>query len=265
MKARSGKQNGIYYEAYGAGEALVLIHGHTLDIRMWKPQLEAFASHFQVLCLDLRGYGRSDLPDARPFHYAEDLKNLLEHLRIDKAHLLGLSLGGNVALDFAVRYPEHTHALIVVGSSLKGFPVLPEAAALLSAIPAKAREAGVEAARSLWLAHPFFAPALRNPKATRLLQDIVRDYSGWHWITGYPPSGPIEDIADRIGKIQAQTTVIVGEWDVPQHQLVAEHLATQIPSARKAIIRGAGHMVNLEAPEEFNRLVIAALGGHQAA
>lgn len=265
MKARSGKHNGIYYEVCGAGEALVLVHGHTLDVRMWKPQLEAFAPYFRVLCLDLRGYGRSDLPDARPFHYAEDLRNLLEHLRIDKAHLLGLSLGGNVALDFAVRYPESTHALIVVGSSLKGFPVLPEAAALLSAIPARAREAGVEAARALWLAHPFFAPALRNPKAARLLQDIVRDYSGWHWITGYPPSGPIEDIADRVGEIQAQTTVIVGEWDVPQHQLVAEHLATRIPGARKAVIRGAGHMVNLEAPEELNRLVIAALSGHQAA
>lgn len=259
METQSGKHNGIYYEIYGTGESLVLIHGHTLDARMWRPQLEAFAAYFRVLCLDLRGYGRSDLPDARPFHYAEDLRDLFEHLGIDKAHLLGLSLGGNVALDFAVRYPDCTDALVVVGSSLKGFPVLPEAAALLSAISARAREAGVEAARALWLAHPFFAPALRNPKAARLLQDIVQDYSGWHWITGYPPSGPIENIADRVGTIQSQTTVIVGEWDVSQHQLVAEHLATQIPGAKKAVIRRVGHIVNLEAPEELNRLVIRSL------
>ncbi|RIH87896.1 alpha/beta fold hydrolase [Calidithermus roseus] len=264
MKARSGKHNGIYYEVRGAGDPLVLIHGHTLDARMWEPQLETFARYFQVICLDLRGYGRSDLPDLRPFRYAEDLRNLLEHLHIDKAHLLGLSLGGNVALDFALNYPESTNALLVAGSSLKGFPTLPEAAALLSAIPARAREAGVEAARALWLAHPFFEPALRNPKAAQLLQDIVRGYSGWHWMTGYPPSGPIEEIADRVGEIQAQTVVIIGEWDVPQHQLVAEHLATRIPDARKAVIRGAGHMVNLEAPEEFNQLVITVLRGHQA-
>lgn len=263
METQSGKHDGIYYELCGAGDPLVLIHGHTLDTRMWGPQLEAFTQHFQVIRLDLRGYGRSDLPGAHPFRYAEDLRKLLEHLRIDKAHILGLSLGGNVALDFAVSYPDSTNALIVAGSSLKGFPMLPEAAALLSAIPAKAREAGVEAARALWLAHPLFAPALRKQRAAQLLRDIVQDYSGWHWTTGYPPSGPIEDIAERVGEIQAQTTVIVGEWDVPQHQLVAEHLASRIPGARKTVVRKAGHMVNLEAPEAFNRLVINAIGGHQ--
>jgi pimeloyl-ACP methyl ester carboxylesterase len=259
MNTRAHQHAGIYYEVIGRGYPLVLLHGHTLDTRMWEPQLEALASRFQVIRLDLRGYGRSELPGQAPFHYADDLLGLLDHLGIRQTHLLGLSLGGNVALDFAIHYPERVGALVLAGSSLKGFPPLPDAAALLATIPAEAQEAGLESARTLWLAHPFFAPALHNPQAARLLKPIVEGYSGFHWSTGYPPSQPIRDVSGRLDELRAKTLVLVGELDTEQNHRVATYLVARIPDVRKGIIGGAGHMVNLEAPQTFNTTVLRFL------
>lgn len=259
MNPQVHQHTGIYYEVIGQGYPLVLLHGHTLDARMWDPQLEVLAPRFQVLRLDLRGYGRSELPSQAPFYYADDLFGLLEHLGIRRAYLLGLSLGGNVALDFAIHHPERVGALVLAGSSLKGFPLLPDAAALLAAIPAKAQETGLESARTLWLAHPFFTPALHNPQAAKLLQPIVRAYSGFHWNTGYAPSQPIRDVSGQLDTLRAKTLVLVGELDTEQNHRVATYLATRIPDARKVVIGGAGHMVNLEAPQAFNAAVLRFL------
>lgn len=264
METHSGKHDGLYYETSGGGFPLVLIHGHTLDTRMWEPQVEAFSRHFRVIRFDLRGYGRSDFPVSERFRYAEDLLELLRHLGEPEAHLLGLSLGGNVALDFAVNFPQHTRALVLATPSLRGFPVLPEAAALLSAVPQRAQEAGVEAARALWLAHPFFAPALENPAASAPLRQIAGDYSGWHWTGGIPPSGPIDKVAERLGEVHAPTLIVVGERDVLQHQLIADRLTTDIPGSRKVTVAGAGHMVNLEAPRAFQDAVLDFLARGQS-
>jgi pimeloyl-ACP methyl ester carboxylesterase len=223
---------------------------------MWEPQVEEFSRYFRVIRLDLRGYGRSDLPSTSGFRYTEDLCGLLGYLGEPKAHLLGLSLGGNVALDFAVNFPEHTAVLVLATPSLRCFAVLPEAAALLSAVPERAKEAGIEAAKALWLAHPYFAPALENPAAAPLLRQMAADYSGWHWVSGNPPSGPIDKVAERLGEVRAPTLVIVGEHDVAQHQRIADHLVTQIPGAQKITIVGAGHMVNLEKPQTFEQVVL---------
>ncbi|MER3556389.1 MAG: hypothetical protein C4331_19165 [Meiothermus sp.] len=146
-----------------------------------------------------------------------------------------------------------------LGECPKGFPLLPDAAALLAAIPAKAQETGLESARTLWLAHPFFTPALHNPQAAKLLQPIVRAYSGFHWNTGYAPSQPIHDVSGQLDTLRAKTLVLVGELDTEQNHRVATYLATCIPDARKVVIGGAGHMVNLEAPQAFNAAILPFL------
>lgn len=227
---------------------------------MWEPQVPALAPHFRVIRPDLRGYGRSDNPDPQvSFRYAEDLSALLDRLQIPKAHLVGLSLGGNVALDLALSQPQQVAKLVLVDSSLSGFPPLPGVAESLQAIFSEAQQTGLEAARELWLAHPLFASALGKPVAQQL-RALVQQYSGWHWANHYPPSRPIDPaLIERLEQVTSPTLVLVGEQDTPQNQAVAELLARRIPGARKAGVAGAGHMVNLEAPLEFNRMLLEFL------
>ena len=112
----------LYYEVSGSGHPLVLIHGLALDTRMWDDQFQAFSEYYRVIRFDLRGFGNSTLPTGDQYAYFDDLFALLNYLDISQAHILGLSLGGSVAVDFALAYPEATSSLILVDvSGLDGF------------------------------------------------------------------------------------------------------------------------------------------------
>src|SRR5205085_12090769 len=110
----------LYFEVAGNGPALVLIHGSMVDTRMWDNQFEVFAQHYRVVRYDVRGFGKSALP-TETFSHADDLKALLDFLGIAQAHILGLSMGGGIAINFALTYPEMTRTLIVVDSTLAGY------------------------------------------------------------------------------------------------------------------------------------------------
>ena len=99
----------LYYEMVGSGHPLVLVHGFTLDTRMWDDQFEMFAGRNQVVRYDLRGFGKSALPTTEPYSHPDDLRALMTHLGIEHAFIIGLSLGGAVAVDFAVTYPPIGH------------------------------------------------------------------------------------------------------------------------------------------------------------
>lgn len=249
----------LHFEEGGAGFPLVLVHGHTLDAKMWGPQLPAFEARFRVVRPELRGYGLS-APSSEPFTYAADLEHLLDDLKLKRAHLLGLSLGGAAALDFAISRPERVGKLVLVGSSLGGFPRDPEFAASLEAVFAAARESGLEAARRLWLAHPMFAPSREQPKVRAYLENAVAGYPGWHWANGAAPSAPVDARAfERLAEVRAPTLVIVGERDIGQNQRIANALADGIPGARKLVMAGVGHLPNLEDPAAFNAAVLEFL------
>src|SRR6266566_308505 len=115
----------LYYEQAGSpgspGHPLVLIHGFTLDTRMWDDQFAVFTRHYQVIRYDMRGFGRSDLPAEEPFTAVDDLRALLDTLGVSRACVLGLSLGGSVAIDFALAYPDRTSALVLVDPALRGW------------------------------------------------------------------------------------------------------------------------------------------------
>ncbi len=111
----------LYYEAMGEGHPLVLIHGGYMDRRMWDDQFAAFAEHYKVVCYDVRGFGKTELPH-QAYTDRQDLYNLLTFLGIEKTYLLGLSLGGEIAQDFTLEHPEMVDALILVGTPIGGYP-----------------------------------------------------------------------------------------------------------------------------------------------
>src|SRR5437764_10880073 len=137
----------LYYESVGSGAPLVLIHGFALDARMWDPQIAPFAERYHVIRYDLRGFGRSALPDGTAYSAPGDLKALLEYLGVGEAVIVGLSMGGGVAMSFALTYPEATRALILVDSVLGGWEWSDGWNECAGAVWETGRELGVAAAR----------------------------------------------------------------------------------------------------------------------
>lgn len=260
------KQNGfaevsgtrLYYEVAGSGRPLVLIHGFTLDTRTWDDQFETFAQHYQVIRYDVRGFGKSALPSDESYSYADDLKALIEYLGISHAYILGHSMGGMIAIDFALEYPRATDALIPADAALGGFQ-WQEFGESLGSVWSRARESGIQAAKELWMDLDLVKPDMIKPDVASRLSLMVSDYSGWHFVNNDPILELDPPAYQRLDEINTQTLIIVGEHDLPDFHTIAGILHEQIPEARKVVLPDVGHMSNMEAPDRFNEIVLGFL------
>ena len=250
----------LAYAMAGAGPPLVLIHGATLDQRMWDDQWDTFAARHCVIRYDLRGYGGSDLPaeqlQADTYAHHDDLAALLDHLEVERASVIGLSMGGMIALDFALAYPDRTRALVLVDAGPGRFPRSPAFNESIRAVAAALRDGGPDAARAAWLARPFFAPACRDAALAGRLDTIVRDYSWWHWAHRDPRRELEPPALERLAKLHAPTLVIVGALDIADFHVIAERVTQSAPRAERLTLPGIGHLPNMETPAVFNAAVL---------
>ena len=224
----------LYYESCGAGEAIVLIHGGQLDCRMWDDQFQKFAERYRVIRYDVRGYGRSELP-SRPYADEEDLLGLLQFLHIHKAHRVGLSLGGRIAIDFALQHPDRVRSVVAVGPGLSGFEWSPAISQQMMSILLAARKQGAEKAVELWLKNPYMTPAMENPALVKRLQRLALENARC-WLMNpllrrelRPPA------VKRLGEIRAPMLVVVGDRDVPDTQAICKLLEKSVPGLKKVV------------------------------
>lgn len=246
----------IHFEAAGAGEPLILLHGLGLDLHLWDDQFAAFAERFRVIRYDLRGFGLSLPTTATPFSHAEDLKHLLDQLHIDRAHLLGLSLGGRIALDFSLLYPRRVACLVLADTALGGYHFNEDWYARLGAVLQCGKAGDVAAAKALWLAHPLFDTVKARSAIGALFSAIANSDAGWHWLHQGLEQGISPAAVKRLGEITARTLIIVGEHDLADFHAIANLLESGIPHVEKQVIHDAGHIVNMEAPAAFNSIVL---------
>jgi 3-oxoadipate enol-lactonase len=247
---------GIFYASKGDGEALVMLHGVTLDSRMWSDVVDELSKRFRCITVDRRGHGRS-APIQDHASTTRDLLGVLDHAGVERCHLMGLSLGGMDALHFAGIYPERVERQVLVDAWLPA----PQMATWRPI--REARALGVEAAREAWLADRLFAPIRRNREQAKRLQEIVaaNDLSIWFKRVEPAPEPPVLELLPRI---EAPTQVIVGELDLPEFQELAFWLQHVIPGAAcypVAVIPDAGHMVPMEQPSAFLAVVNTFLRG----
>jgi 3-oxoadipate enol-lactonase len=222
---------------------------------MWDEQFEPFACQYQVIRYDMRGFGRSDVPSQERYSPAQDLKALLSHLGLGRAHILGLSRGGAVAIDFALTYPGSTHTLILADAGLWNYPW-----ESFGEISLQVRNAAsisdIGAARQCWLDGALFAPACEHPALAARLDQMVGDYSGWHWVNDETLDSLDPPPIQQLGNISAPTLIMVGERDLPDFHTISDALHQGIANCSKVVLPGVGHMSNMEDPARFNATVM---------
>ncbi|HYL47194.1 MAG TPA: alpha/beta hydrolase [Candidatus Limnocylindrales bacterium] len=246
----------IYYEVAGTGHPLVLIHGGQMDSRMWDDQFHLFSKTYRVVRYDVRGYGKS--PASKNIYASEDdLAALLKFLKIDKAHVLGLSLGGRIAIDFALAHPEMTDGIVPVAPGLSGFHFSddPNEWNVLRAV----QSGDFAKAADYWLQSGYMAPAMENPKIAPRLRQLSLENVHENLDNPLLETMPNPPAIERLPQIKAPTLILVGNRDVADIHEICGLLRARIPGAKEIVIEGSGHIVNMEKPEEFNRAVLEFL------
>ena len=254
----------LYYDVAGNGEPLVLVHAGIADCRMWDGQFEAFAERYRIVRYDMRGCGRSEAPARAPFSHHDDLRGLLDFLDIERAVLVGCSIGARTIIDFALAHPERVRVLALVCPSLSGFESDEEPPGeweeLVAADEAGDQERVSELEVRIWVDGPYRSP----DQVYRAVRDLVRE-TNLITLRNEPDLGeerPAQPPAvNRLAEIQAPTLVVAGDLDRPEVGLRADLLLRSIPRAQKVVINGTAHVPSMEKPREFNGVVLGFLSG----
>lgn len=258
----------LYYELTGAGVPVVLIHGMSLDGRMWDDQVAALADVAELAVPDLRGFGRSPRDSARPYSHAADIWALADHLGWADAVVVGLSMGGMVALEAVLAAPDRVRSLVLLDAVIDGVDFNESLKKTTGEVYGAAAEGDLGRAKAVWLECEFFAPACRDAKVASRLAEMIADYPALDW-TGDDPHVRRPKLNPALPDIEVPTTVVVGALDAPAFIEMADVMAAKIPGAAKIVVPDAGHMVNMEAPAAVNVLlrdvVFAAETGPDAA
>lgn len=247
----------IAYDVAGAGLPLLLLHAGLGDRRMWDDQIPAFAEPFTVIRYDARGFGETRKPDA-PYAPHEDALSLLDVLGIDRAHLVGVSMGAQTAIETAVAAPRRVSALVAVAART-GTPVSPALRADWEKVN-EIYEAGDIAGANeyelrMWVDGPDRAPDAVDPTVRERVREMnaalfARDDDVGEEIPLDPPA------AERLSEIAAPTLILYGDKDIADVRAAAGPLAAAIPGARLAVIPDAAHLPQMERPDFFNRVVL---------
>jgi pimeloyl-ACP methyl ester carboxylesterase len=248
----------IHYERSGSGFPVLFIHAGIADARMWEPQAKAWATRFDMIRPDLRGFGDSELPPVR-YSSRKDLVGLLDHLGVERAHVVGCSMGGTAAVDFALEYPERVERLVLIAGGVSGSNLGKADAALFADVEAADKAGDMDAVNRAEVRLWVDGPRRSEGSAPAAVRNLVLDMNGRALKTDWASAedqGIDRPAITRLRDITAPTLVIVGDQDLPHAFANADVITSKVPGARKAIIKDAAHLASLERPEEFNRVVL---------
>jgi pimeloyl-ACP methyl ester carboxylesterase len=262
----------IHYEIAGTGDPFVMIHAGVADSRQWDKEFAYFQRSFRVLRYDLRGYGRSD-PVEGDFTHIADLAALLDHLRMSEPLILmGCSMGGRLAMDFALENPSRARAILMVDAGPSGLqldvPKHPKADAAEKAYNDGDLDLVAELETQIWFDGMGRTSSQVDPSMRKLVFDMNRrglEQDAKRLGTRLPDASM--PAAGRLADLRIPVLVVIGANDIPYNLAAADHMVDRIPGALKVTMPDAAHLPNLDHPDEFRRIVSAfldalpALGG----
>ncbi|CAE6959440.1 alpha/beta fold hydrolase [Paraburkholderia domus] len=252
---QNGADEFLWCEATGQGVPVVFIHGFSFDASTWDLQFKALGGRYRGIRYDLRGFGRSSDPSGK-YSHSEDLLAIFREFEIDSAYIVGLSLGANVALTFAIDHPARVKSLILASPGLPGFEWSDERPP--DAARRHAAAYGLDAAKQFWFDHPMFASARALPAVASALRDLIARYRGWHWTVGANARAPASLIGE-LWRVRCPTLIVNGARDVKGYVDIGLVLFNEIANVKRVELEGVGHLVNMEAPERFNEAMLKFL------
>jgi pimeloyl-ACP methyl ester carboxylesterase len=246
------------YEMAGQGSALLLLHAGIADRRMWDDVWPMLTAHHRCLRFDLRGYGDTPIP-REPFAWTADTAALLRELGVQRAHVVGVSMGAGVAIDLALAHPDLVDRLVLVAPGLPGW----EWSAAMDAFDAAETEA-VERGdleEASWINVRHWVDGVGRPggQADASLRQRVFEMQKRAFEIDEPEAEGrwlVPDRGDHLGEIRSPTLLVVGELDQPDFAAIGRRMAEEIPGARLEMMPGVAHLPPMEAPEAFSRLVL---------
>jgi pimeloyl-ACP methyl ester carboxylesterase len=242
----------IAYDDEGDGVPVVLVHGHPFDRTMWRPQLERLRSRYRVIVPDLRGYGETTVvPGTTPWHvFADDLVGLLDGLGVGRVVLCGLSMGGQIAMELHRAHPSRVRALVLADT----FPEADAAAGrdLRRGLADRVLREGM-APYADEVLDKMISPdnVVALPAVAGHVLRMMRGTSPEGAAAGWRGRAERPDYLDSLSRVTVPALVVVGERDEYTPVAVAERMHAAIPGSTLAVIPGAGHLPNLERPDEF--------------
>ncbi len=246
-------------------ETMLMIHAGICDHRMWEKQVAHFSQHFHVIAFDMRGFGKSTIPDA-PFSHHEDIIALLAHLEVDSAWFLACSMGGKMAINVALLQPELVRGLLLSCPAYGGYQYEGDTSHPLDDAFETAEANGdieslSELEVQLWVDGRGRTPDDIDPNIRQLIYEmnlipLKVDEDIWDKEQALEPPA-----SERLADITQPTLIIIGDLDVAPSIERADNLAEAIPNAKKVVMTGTAHLPNMEFPDKFNAIVDDFLRG----
>jgi proline-specific peptidase len=262
--------NGIklYYEIHGDGYPLFMLHGYGATSKVWIGQIGALSDHFKVIVYDQRSSGKSDHPDEDYTldTLVEDLKGLMDFLKVDKAHLMGQSMGGWVSQNFTLKYPDKVNKLVLIGTNHKGagLNILKNTLIDLYELAKTDKEEAFWKYAKLMHHRKFLKEMKANPKkkfydlwsAVDLIEEFTDNEMTPEDYERFAKAGSMHDLLDRLSEINQPSIIIGGDKDKMSPKLVLDEMHEALPNSRLELIDNAAHHVFIEQAPKVNQLFI---------
>jgi 3-oxoadipate enol-lactonase len=240
----------VTYDDEGTGQAVVLVHGHPFNRSMWRPQVERFSRTCRMIAPDLRGYGENTAGISSVTTldvFAQDIANLLDHLQLDKVVLGGLSMGGQIVMEFHRLFPERVRGLLLADTSPAA--ETPEGRRARNNTADRILSDGIH-----WYAEELLWKMLspHSKHAEGHVRAMMRNTSPEGAAAALRGRAERPDYADMLRTVKVPALVVVGRQDEYTPVSEAERMRDLIPGAELVVIEGAAHMPNLERQTEFD-------------
>lgn len=255
----------IYFQVQGEGAPLIMIHAGISDSRMWEEQWGALSQAFKLIRYDRPGFGQSPAAQG-PVANRLDLADLMDHLGIKRAHLLGCSMGGELALDFALAFPDRVAGLILLSATPSGFELQGEPPTGIFELLAALQAGDLERANALQIQISLDGPQRTPEQVDPLLRErfLVMHMTALRNCAAVgADAAPLDPPATaRLAEVQAPTLLVAGNLDHSEILRALSVMAAGIPNVQQVVVPNAGHFLNAEAAEAVNRLVQSFLARH---
>lgn len=256
----------MYYEIHGEGAPLLLIMGFGMDLTGWMFQVPEFSNKYRVLVFDNRGVGRTDAPD-KPYSIrmmADDTAGLMDELSVDRAHIVGLSMGGFIAQELAISHPERVKSL-VLATTEPAFDYHFATEVIGSWVAARTEGVTPKTYFSLILPFLFTDKFFDNADRVRMALDTMAanpHLAPAHGLSRQFAACIGHSTRDRLKHLTAPTLVLVGREDILLPVKLSGELASLVPESKLVVLEGGGHGFNAEIADKFNQAVLAFLAEH---